>query len=346
MIIYLCFSIKPNQQIITMDSSFIDDILNQAEQYLIEEQNKTTKSNNTSKYNCDCTSGPDITDHDGLILCCICGMVLEKDILCYENESPIYGSGEDGVISNTSTRCSGSIDPIMGKSNYSLTIAGKGRMQTLYKWGMFEYEEIVMMNAKRIFSEAIRVLKVPNMAAKQAIYFYKQAYNLKVEGKKVIVRGKNKTATLACCLYFSLQNLNLMLPLNTILEYFEIDNTTFSKNSKFLQQHLSSSVFQEINDPCEHIHRLCANLDIPFKIQKICKMILKASISLSIFPESQNLTGCCAAIYFATSEINDTVNIDLLSSTSKVPKESILKTSKAISEQKIKIFNFIKNQKN
>lgn len=330
-----------------MDTTdYLENILNQAEQFINEQKKENIKEQNQVIYKCDCEDKPDVADYSGLILCCKCGVVLERYNISFENEVGMYGGGEDGVSSNNAGRCSGVIDPIMGKSNYSTGISGKGRMQTLCKWSMFDYEETVMMSIKKLFTEAVRELKLPDMLIRQATLCYKSAYNIKIDGKKMIVRGKNKRAVIACCLHFALKNVNIMVPLTDILNYFKVDNTTFAKNCKFLQENLKNAIIKEESlDTCEYIHRLCAKLNIPYKIQNICKMILKACIELSIFPETQSLTVCCASIHFATNELGDQVNLDYLTANGRVSKDTILKTSVVITDNKIKIFNFIKNQK-
>jgi|APGre2960657404_1045060.scaffolds.fasta_scaffold02198_5 transcription initiation factor TFIIIB Brf1 subunit/transcription initiation factor TFIIB len=323
----------------------IEDILNQAENILISLNKNFQKQQGLKKYTCGCASGPEVIDCKGDILCCNCGLVLEQKNISFENESQTYGNGEDGGGNSGSSRCSGAVDPLMGKSNYSTSIKGEGRMQSLHFWQTFDYSETVMMEVKKIFTEASLLLKAPTRVIRQSCFYYKLAFNIKINDKKLIVRGKNKAGVLAGCFYFALKNANASIPLHLITDHFKINKSVFNKNCKLLEEHLKSEFIEEENCDSEYLHRICNVIGIPFKVQNICKTVFDACNEIRLFSEIQNIALICACIYFVAKETGSIIDIVKIASASKISKETIIKNSKHLTDHKIEIFNYIKTQK-
>lgn len=74
-----------NKLTTTMDTTdYLENILNQAEQFLNEQKQENTKDQSKVIYKCDCEDKPDVSDYNGLILCCKCGIVLERYNISFE----------------------------------------------------------------------------------------------------------------------------------------------------------------------------------------------------------------------------------------------------------------------
>lgn len=327
----------------SISNQLLDEIFKQVEELSIHPV--LAEASIINSYSCLCEGQPDIQDIKGDILCVMCGILLERQNISDENESVLYGTGEEGGNANGQSRCSGFTDSLMGKSNLSTSMAGEGRMQNLLKWQTFDYSEIVMIQAKKTFSEAAQILRVPLKIVNQSCHYYKEAFNLKINGKKLVVRGINKSGILAVCFHTALTVNNESLPLHEIVKYFEIDNSVFNKSSKLLQQHLKKyfkTVTEDTNN--EHLTRVCNKIGVPYKLQNISKTVFSACLKMRIFPEINKiiLTACC--IFFVITEVKCDIHVDLVAFHSKISKDTILKTSKILTENKIKIFNFIKQQ--
>jgi transcription initiation factor TFIIIB Brf1 subunit/transcription initiation factor TFIIB len=333
--------IQSHQHHQSISNILIEEIFKQAE----ETQTPFKETMYVKTYSCLCEGAPDVQDIRGDILCIACGLVLERQNISDENESTVYGTGEEGGNNGGQSRCSGIVDSLMGKSNLSTGISGEGRMQNLLKWQTFDYSEIVMMQTKKTFTEAAQTLKAPSKVINQSCHYYKEVFQHKIDGKKFVVRGNNKNGVLAVCFHTALVNSNESIQLQEIIKYFQIDNTTFNKSCKLLQQHLKKYFKNTTEDSSnECLTRLCNKAGLPYKLQSICKRVFFACESLRVFPEiSKNILNSIC-IFFVITEVKCDISIDTISIHSKISKETILKKSKILTENKIKIFNFIKQQ--
>lgn len=330
-----------NSQHQSISTQLLAEIFKEAE----EQQIPFKETIYVKTYSCLCEGAPDVQDIKGDILCVSCGVVLERQNISDENESMMYGTGEEGGNASGQSRCSGIIDSLMGKSNLSTGIAGEGRMQNLLKWQTFDYSEIVMMQTKKTFTEAAQVLKAPSKIINQSCHYYKEVFQLKIDGKKFVVRGNNKNGILAVCFHTALLNNNESIQLQEIIKHFQIDNTTFNKSSKLLQQHLKKYFKNTTEDSSnECLTRLCNKTGLPFKLQSICKRVFSACEKLRVFPEINKNILNAACILFVVTEVKCDISINTISIHSKISKDSILKNCKILTENKIKIFNFIKQQ--
>lgn len=324
----------------SISKQLLAEIFKQAEEIIYVPQQQTKKT-----YTCMCDSAPDVLDIKGDILCGNCGVVLERQNISDENESTLYGTGEEGGNPSGQSRCSGIVDSLMGKSNLSTSMAGEGRMQNLLKWQTFEYSEIVMMQTKKTFTEAAQSLKAPSKIISQSCHYYKEAFQLKINGKKLVVRGVNKSGILSVCFYTAIIDNNESIQLPDIIKYFQIDNTVFNKSYKLLQQHLAKYFKPREKDQSnECLTRVCNKIGIPYKIQNICKTVFSAATKMRVFPEINKSILNSACIFFVITEVKCDISINNIALHSKISKETILKTSKILTENKIKIFNFIKQQ--
>lgn len=323
----------------------LEEIFNQAESHQ-QSQLPFKETMYVKTYSCLCEGSPDVQDIKGDILCVLCGVVLERHNISDENESTLYGTGEEGGNAAGQSRCSGIIDSLMGKSNLSTGMSGEGRMQNLLKWQTFDYSEVVMMQTKKTFAEAVQALKASTKIINQSCHYYKEVFQMKIDGKKFVVRGNNKNGVLAVCFYTALLNNNESIQLQEIIKYFQIDNTTFNKIYKILQQHLKKYFKNDVEDSTnECLTRMCNKAGVPYKLQSICKRVVAACEKLRIFPEISKNTLNAACIFFVIGEVKCDISINIISLHSKISKETISKNLKVLQENKIKIFNFIKQQK-
>jgi transcription initiation factor TFIIIB Brf1 subunit/transcription initiation factor TFIIB len=323
------------------DEDLLNTIFNEMN---INMNNDETKEENKIIYNCFCTSGdPEIIDVRGDTICKNCGKVLENENISFENESLIYGGGEDGITNTGSSRCSGFTDELLSQSSHGTIIGGNSRMSKLNFWLTYTYQDSVIFNVKNIFTDAAETLKVPPMVVRHAALIYKEMFNKKVDDRKLIVRGKNKIALLSVCFYYSLQQLNITIPVQYVLDHFKIDKKAFNKSFNLLQDNLKNYKSDDINVK-EYINVLCNKLNVPYKNQKLCLKLYTACKALQII-NINPINSCIASIiYFMKKETNEE-EVDIAKK-AFISKETIIKNYKKLIDNKLEIFNYVKNEIN
>lgn len=310
----------------------LEDIMNLAENFLDDKMKSDNEKTNI------------INDHVHTpvntieyTLCSECGVVLSC-IISDDNEE---FTKEEQTINSSGTRCSSVTNELFSKSSLSTGISGTGRMQRLGKWLKFDYTDIVMFETLDLFNNAVAEMRLSSYIAQNSAKIYKEIFLYKQDDKKMILRGKNKSAVLAVCFY---EISKTEIGLSDILNFFKIDLKVFDKTRRLLQGYNLISNQIEVFSK-EYIHRICNKLNLHIKvIDLVCKIYEYVSFSdIQITTDHQILA--YSVIYFVLTEMDDKIFIDNMKNIYKLNIDYVIKNHFILVKNKIRIFNHIKQNK-
>jgi transcription initiation factor TFIIIB Brf1 subunit/transcription initiation factor TFIIB len=214
-------------------------------------------------------------------------------------------------------------------------------MQRLGKWLKFDYTDIVMFETLDLFNNAVAEMRLSSYIAQNSAKIYKEIFLYKQDDKKMILRGKNKSAVLAVCFY---EISKTEIGLSDILNFFKIDLKVFDKTRRLLQGYNLISNQIEVFSK-EYIHRICNKLNLHIKvIDLVCKIYEYVSFSdIQITTDHQILA--YSVIYFVLTEMDDKIFIDNMKNIYKLNIDYVIKNHFILVKNKIRIFNHIKQNK-
>jgi transcription initiation factor TFIIIB Brf1 subunit/transcription initiation factor TFIIB len=290
-----------------------------------------------TKYSCLCTIvSPYITD-TGLV-CDTCGTELERIYISDSKENRNF-SNEDGTGNGTSMeRCGGIYDDLLPSSSMSTIIQGDSKLSKLNLWISIPYSEKVIIDLKKKLNELVIIYNLPNSIISSTLYFFQGMLK-----NKEIHRGKIRNGLIAASIYYSAKNLNVNLLASVLLEMFDIDKKVFSRCCKMYCENndVSNDLKTEIT-VVDILSRLCNQLDIPFKFQRLCKKLILASDKLQMINNFAPQSIASSIIYFVCQELNHIVDLDTISELSDTSVSTIKKVYKVFFANKVELYNYTK----
>jgi transcription initiation factor TFIIIB Brf1 subunit/transcription initiation factor TFIIB len=274
------------------------------------------------------------------VICEECGIVLERHIMSEKSDSKNF-STEDGTGPKSMERTGGTYDDLLPVSSMSTIINGDSKMSKINMWSSIPYNEKVIILLKKQLNDIVLVNNLPTSIVYNTLVMFKKILvNKKSNGCKEIHRGRIKDGLIAFCMFYTSNTLGINLILSKILDFFKIDKKTFNKCSKI---YYDSIGVEQLDVTVQDIFiRICNQLQLPFKVQVLCKKIFKVVDSMHIFDRYAPQSIASSLVYFINKELGYTDNIDQVHGASGVSKSTILKIYKVLYENKIKIFNSVK----
>jgi transcription initiation factor TFIIB len=348
---------KFNRGIEMTKSSFtMDDIWTQLEETItvikenmrneqkenMRNEQKENKGSLILQRHCDCETLEiqDLKEITGSLLCISCGMVLEAKVISEEAEWCNYNN-DDGTNGGASMeRCGKSIDPLTPSYSRFSEISGNSKLSLLNRYISVDYKDRVLYHTKVKMTEILRANNLPENLCQQSMLLYK-----KFSDNKDIYRGRNKIGILAACVYFVAKSRNIVISCAKMTESFDIDEKTFSKCCKILNESSKSvdDCDNKVYKVSELIERYCISLGMSFKIVKVCKNIALSAEHLSLFTNVYPLGVIAGLLLFVKEELGLVIEKKSILSFCKTSDASMSKTFKKLKENKVKIFNYIKS---
>lgn len=285
---------------------------------------------------CLCEEQPDLHNTSEGVICYNCGLVLSP-ILSEENEHKNY-SNENGIISKNNERTGMAYDPLFPVSSMSTMIAGNSKLVNINMWLSIPYEEKILLDLKRRLNEITIQHAIPNIIVYPTLVMFKKIFTNKNEdGSKEIHRGRLKEGLIAFCMYYTSKQYNINLILTQVLSIFKIDKKTYNQCSKIYYDNIG---VEKITISLEEItNRICNQLNLPYKLQCLCKKIINSMNSFHIFNRYSPNSNASSVVYFINKELGYNDILEQVSITSGVSVSTIIKIYKVLDSNKYELYN-------
>jgi transcription initiation factor TFIIIB Brf1 subunit/transcription initiation factor TFIIB len=290
-----------------------------------------------TKYKCNCIeTSPYITD-TGLV-CDSCGVELERIFISDTKENRNF-SNEDGTGNGlTMERCGGPYDDLLPSSSMSTIIQGDSKLSKLNLWLSIPYSEKMIIDLKKKLNELIIIYNLPKSIIPSTLYFFQHMLK-----NKEIHRGKVRDGLIAASIYYSAKKLNVNLLASVLLQMFNIDKKVFSKCCKiYCENNEIDNELKTETSIMDILIRLCNQLDIPFKFQRLCKKLILSSDKLQIINNFAPQSIASSMIFFVCKELEKEINIETISELSDTSVSTIKKVYKLFLINRIELYNYTK----
>lgn len=290
---------------------------------------------------CECDiADQTLTEITGSLVCTSCGIVMEASVISEEAEWGNYNNDDGNNGGADMERCGKSIDPLTPSYSRFSDIKGNSKLSLLNRYISVDYKDRALYHEKVKMTEILRSNNLPENLCQESMLLYK-----KFSDNQDIYRGRNKTGILAACVYFVAKSRGLAISSRKISESFDIDEKTFSKCSKILNESSKSTLAcdNKVHKVSELIERYCIPLGMSFKIIKVCKNIAVSLEDLALFTNAYPAGLISGILLFVKEELSLEIEKKNIVSFCKTCEGSMTKTFKKIKENKVKIFNYIKN---
>jgi len=214
---------------------------------------------------------------EGTIVCTACGTV-HSEIL---DDTAEWRNFEDS--SKTSVvRCSKSTNN--GYSNTigtSIACSNGSRLGVLHRWSLAQYKETTLNEVLELIKNKCRAGSILKCIEDDAKILYKNISDVKIDkgiktGKKVIIRGKNRTSLIAACIYYACKRKECTRSPKEIAALFLLKDTDITKGCKtFLKLKNKIGIQCNLNPstPEHFITRFCKDLHIDEYIDDTIKVV-------------------------------------------------------------------------
>lgn len=302
-----------------------------------------TDTNEENK--CLCNNNSSIIEIDDSILCENCGFVFSFSMISHEAEWRSFNT--DNGFNNSGNRCGQATDSLTPISSLSTVISGNSRLANLNMWLSIPHSEKVLMDLKKIITEIVILNQLPNSIIKNTLIIFKKLINTKnSNGQLYIYRGKNRDGLLSVCMYYASKSNNCNISSSAISKMFNIDKKTFSKCCKLYTEILSDDKIDHTSfTPSDFVERFSNKLGLSFNIQKLCKLIITASMKLQIYNNSAPQSIVAGIIYFINIEMKLNIDKYIIAKNCDISQITIIKIYKIIEKNKTSIFNIVKDLK-
>lgn len=173
-------------------------------------------------------------------------------------------------------RCSCPSNPYSPKTSMGTIMVGLGssHLKRKQKWGTMVYKERSDNTVFELINNVCTNNNVPKIIADTASFLYKKISDSKHsrgtnEGKKIIIRGRNRTSIIAACVFKACQQHKLPKSMEEIGSMFGLDDKKVSKGKKQFDKIIKNSKNTDIFieqlksvTPEDYIRKYCPKLHI------------------------------------------------------------------------------------
>lgn len=292
------------------------------------------------KRKCDCEIDPDVIDTNNTLVCNNCGIVFELSRISDEAEWTGFTADESSRFKVDGNRCGGPIDFLMPKSSLSTMISGPDTpMKRRNMWLSLPYEEKVLYDIKIKLTQIVALYSLPTILIRNTMIGYNQ-FMTDTQSH----RGAIKTGILAVIFYTACKNIQCNMTCSNITSIFEINTKIFTKCSKIYAEK-SKKNNENINNNLltdNFVTRYCNQLQLPFKIEKLCKNIIIACKDLGILNNVSSQILISGVIHFINLEMDINILRKNIANICDISEASIAKISKILIKNKNELFNIVK----
>lgn len=302
--------------------------------------NEKSKDNKSSLVVCiSCKSDLLISDK-GNIICKDCGTINEHVF----DQNPEWFHNEDSK-NEGSIRYGAPTNYFLPKSSLSTVIVGKcnNKIKTLHSWNQQPYDERSRNDVIKIIDEKCKSNNISNSVAENGKYLYKKISEMKHknginEGKKQIIRGKNRISIIAACVFNGAQIQKQPLSLKDVAAIFEIDVTHITKGIAKLEELLDDEpLLKNINiiNPAHFISSYHGKLRLERKYVDISIKICNHLSNDDIVCNHQPISIAAGIILLISTIYELDINRKKISSTLNISEVTINKIYNKINNQQI-----------
>lgn len=318
----------------------LDLVWKQFDNIKLEEYNEKEKSKPPQKCLCENQS---IIEYDNTLLCENCGLIMENTNISDEAEWRSFA--DDNGFKDDGNRVGMPVDSLTPVSGMSTMISGNNtKLQNLNMWISVPYDEKVIFSLRTKLSNIVTLNNLPVFLISTTLHLYKSLCNIKDHNKNhFFYRGKNKDGIISVCFYYATRHNDISLSSSYISSIFGINKKTFSKCCRMYNELIKNDCDNTVIDQYDLLDRYGNILNLSFHIKKLSKKIIRACISLNMFNNTSPQTLISGVIYFISQEMELNIDKRSLKKVCDISEMTMIKTTKVLIKNKIKIFNFIKH---
>lgn len=290
----------------------------------------------------ECKCKCEIIYRDLSYICSNCGVVLSSDNISDEPEWNNY-SDDTGTRSNTQERCGLPINPLYPNGSLSTKI-GNGNNVLFSKIVKLHNRFSWTSEERRLYDIQLDIndIVVINQFPKRLINQTMLVYNDFIKTRK-IYRGAVKIGIVCACFYQACKYNNICITATKVSEMFGITNEVFGKCYQILQD-ITDVSDEYLLTSLDLLDRYLCELNISYKIQKLCKKILASAEELDILIGNSPQCIGAAIIYFVNIELKLELNNDSIVKLTNYSMVTINKIHKILNLNKTKIYTMIQQQ--
>jgi transcription initiation factor TFIIIB Brf1 subunit/transcription initiation factor TFIIB len=281
----------------------------------------------------------------GNIICKDCGTINEHIF----DQNPEWIHNEDGK-NEGGVRCGAPINYYTPNSSLSTVIVDKNRNKytkiiKLHSWNQQPYDERSRNDVNQMIEDKCKKNVISKAVAENAKYLYKKISEIKHksglnEGKKIIIRGKNRKSIIAACVFNGAHIQKQPLSLKNIAAIFEIDVTQITQGIAKLEELLVNEPLLKDNDiiidPGKFIISYKGKLGLHSDYIPISNIISEYLSHDDIVSNHQPISIAAGIILLISKIYNLDINKKKISTTLDISEVTINKIYNKINNQQIK----------
>lgn len=280
----------------------------------------------------------------GNIVCKDCGTINEHIF----DQNPEWVYNDDGK-NEGSIRCGAPINYYTPNSSLSTVIVDRNRNKytkiiKLHSWNQQPYDERSRNDVNQMIEEKCKSNIISKAVAENAKYLYKKISEIKHksginQGKKIIIRGKNRKSIIAACVFNGAQVQKQPLSLKNIASIFEIDVTQITQGIAKLEELLDDEPLLKNNDvidPGKFIISYYGKLGLHRDYIPISITISEYLSHDDIVSNHQPVSIAAGIILLISKIYNLDINKKKISSTLNISEVTINKIYNKINNQQVK----------
>lgn len=288
-----------------------------------------------------CNSNFLISDK-GNIVCKDCGTINEHIF----DQNPEWIRNEDGR-NEGSIRCGAPINYYLPNSSLSTVIVGGigcNKIKKLHSWSQQPYDERSRNDVNQIIDEKCKTNNISKAVAENGKYLYKKISEIKHknginQGKKIIIRGKNRRSIIAACVFNGAQVQKQPLSLKDIASIFGIDVTQITQGIAKLEELLCDEPLLQNNDvvdPGKFISSYHGKLGLQRDYIPISIKVSEYLSNDDIVSNHQPVSIAAGIILLISKIYNLDINKKKISATLNISEVTINKIYNKINNQQVK----------
>lgn len=303
----------------------------------INEENTDKEIKENTKFDCECGNRDNVIKDqtEGTIVCKKCGVIMANIL----DDNPEWKFSNDDNY-NDYSRCH-QINPLLPQSSLSTTIAcsSRNKVKMLNNWNAMPYPERTLYVVLKIIQNVCRDNNILKCIEDETKILYKNlSDNRQIDGKKKIIRGRNKKSLIAGCLFASCKKYGQSRSPKEIASMFKLKYKHVTKGYKIVNKLKNSKMkdYEMTVSSSEHfILRYCKNLHIK-------KEYIEQAVRIAKNIEKLNLNSGHTSSSIATGGILLMANLNNLKITKKNISDQINVSEVTISKTYKKLKKYSK----
>jgi len=265
---------------------------------LDEQNNVTVEQQKIECYSCINNNNLVTNISEGTLTCIVCGNVI-KQILEFDTE---HKANEEGNLDAVGTAA---INDFLPQSSCGTMLRGnyKNSINRIHTWTKMPYQERSLYYVLKIIEDKCEKGHILKCIEDDAKHLYNKIdKHKKTNGKRVIIRGVNRTSIIAACIYFACKLNAKIKSKKEISTLFNIHPKDLTKGCRLFRKYLSKSQYNYEPSPPEHyIIRFCNMIKLKKiyieQAKQIANNVHKLNIASSHNPESIAASSILLVIY-------------------------------------------------